>query len=66
MYDPPTRFCEVVGFDSESESDDIGVDVVTVDGGGLEAVLDVDGCQRLASVPLTFFLGGGIVCVWEE
>jgi hypothetical protein len=63
MYDEPTRFC-VCEFDSDSgfsESDD--VDMVTIDGDGLET--DVDGCQQLARAPLTFFLGG-IVCVWKE
>lgn len=72
MYDAPARFCEVVGFDSvsglslSSESDDNGVDVNAVDGGGLGAT-DVYGCQQLARVLLNFFVGGGgIVCMWEE
>src|SRR5579859_1360937 len=63
MYDVPARFCKSVGFDSGSgfsgsESDNI--DIVAVDGGGLEG--DVDGCQQLARVLLTFFFGG-MVCV---
>jgi len=42
----------------------LGLDEVAIDGGGMDAASGF--AQQLARVLLTFFLGGGIVCVWEE